>query len=310
MKIWQFILDRLKKKEPVALLTVAATQGSTPGKVGFFMAIDKHKNLVGTIGGGIMEVNLCNQAHYRLCSGDHLPQLIVQTHQKKGPKAQQSGMICAGTQLILSHVFQPEDENKLKTLMGNQLQTLSLSSTRIEIHAGKRPTHWQPGENWSFEQTIGGNPTVFVVGSGHVGLALCRTLQPLIFQTIAFDHRSELDTVKANHFADRLIVEDYQKLGDYILNPDMTFIVVVTTGFESDVAALACALKTKARFIGLMGSAAKIQHIQKKLLEMGFSQSDLNRIHAPIGINIANETPEEIAISIAAQLIHNYRSNS
>jgi len=82
-----------------------------------------------------------------------------------------------------------------------------------------------------------------------------------------------------------------------------SYLVIVTRGHDHDTSVLAQSLKTRARYIGMIGSRKKIGDAFKDLSDQGFSSDDLARVHAPIGLPIGAETPEEIAISIAAQLI-------
>ncbi|MBW1936825.1 MAG: XdhC family protein, partial [Deltaproteobacteria bacterium] len=84
---------------------------------------------------------------------------------------------------------------------------------------------------------------------------------------------------------------------------ESSFLVIVTRGHIHDKVVLAQALKTKARYIGMIGSRRKVSAIFERLKEEGFSEDDLKRVHAPIGLEIGAETPEEIAISIVAELI-------
>ncbi|HMQ67576.1 MAG TPA: XdhC family protein, partial [Ignavibacteria bacterium] len=138
-------------------------------------------------------------------------------------------------------------------------------------------------------------------GGGHVGYALSRVLSLLDFYTVVVDDRSGLKTFSKNKYADELIPESYDKLGKIV--KDNSFVIIVTTGFESDKKALLQIINKDLKYIGLMGTTAKIKKISSELIKSGIKKAVLNKIHAPIGIDIGSDTPEEIAISITAELI-------
>ncbi len=123
----------------------------------------------------------------------------------------------------------------------------------------------------------------------------------LDFYTVVVDDRSGLKTFSKNKYADELIPESYDKLGKIV--KDNSFVIIVTTGFESDKKALLQIINKDLKYIGLMGTTAKIKKISSELIKSGIKKAVLNKIHAPIGIDIGSDTPEEIAISITAELI-------
>jgi xanthine dehydrogenase accessory factor len=142
------------------------------------------------------------------------------------------------------------------------------------------------------------------MGAGHVGRALAHFVALCDFSVVVVDDRAE--------FADPERIPDADEVAavtgfdgvfhDRIIDAD-SYIVIVTRGHSYDKFVLAQALKTEAGYIGMIGSRRKIALIYQSLLTEGFNRTDLERVHAPIGLAIGGETPEEIAVSITAQLI-------
>jgi xanthine dehydrogenase accessory factor len=103
--------------------------------------------------------------------------------------------------------------------------------------------------------------------------------------------------------ADEVIVLDFEKCFDQLKIDDSSYIVIVTRGHLYDGFVLDQAVRSNARYIGMIGSKKKIKTLYQSLIEKGVEKETLDRVHAPIGIDINSETPEEIAVSIVAELI-------
>ena len=103
--------------------------------------------------------------------------------------------------------------------------------------------------------------------------------------------------------AEAILIGDYGQAFDKLYVRASDALIVMTRGHEADLTVLARALKTNAAYIGCIGSRHKIAFTREKLIGMGYTDADLERIHTPIGLDIGAETPEEIAVSIAAELI-------
>ncbi len=165
--------------------------------------------------------------------------------------------------------------------------------------------------DWSCEENVGVLETIYIVGGGHVGLSLSRQMEMLGFHVVVFDDRKDLKTIKENIYADEIIITSFENIGAYIKENNYSYVAVVTSSYLSDKAALMQVLGKKLKYIGLMGSAAKLKKIFDELKVEGFSDRMLNKIHAPIGIKINSESVSEIAVSIAAEIIKTkYRSKN
>src|SRR5438874_11296915 len=154
-----------------------------------------------------------------------------------------------------------------------------------------------------FFEVLRPEPRLIIAGAGYVAQALARLASALDFRIVVVDDRRDL--------ADPIVFEDTVQLtfGDipetiHELEPDeSSWIVVVTRGHHLDKDALKAALETKATYIGMIGSPSKVKRIFKDLLKEGISHERLAQVHAPIGLDLGAQTPDEIALSIAAEMV-------
>jgi len=146
-------------------------------------------------------------------------------------------------------------------------------------------------------------PRLIIAGAGYVAQALARLASTLDFRIVVVDDRRDL--------ADLVVFEEKVQLtfGDipqtiHELEPDeSSWIVIVTRGHHLDKDALKAALETNAAYIGMIGSPSKVRRIFKDLLTEGIARERLEQVHAPIGLDLGGETPDEIALSIAAEML-------
>ena len=123
------------------------------------------------------------------------------------------------------------------------------------------------------------------------------------FEVTVYDNRAEL--ANAEHFptAHEIVVGDFRRIFDKVSLTADDYAVVMTPGHQADYEILEQVLRTPATYIGCIGSRKKVALTRERLAAAGFSQQDIDRVHAPIGLPILAETPEEIAISVAAEMI-------
>jgi xanthine dehydrogenase accessory factor len=142
------------------------------------------------------------------------------------------------------------------------------------------------------------------MGAGHVSLATAQVARLAGFRVQVVDDRAEFaHPDRFPHAESVAAVDDFENaLAGRDLGPD-DYVVIVTRGHRHDREVLAQALKTKAGYIGMIGSSRKRRAIYEALLAEGFTQNDLDRVYSPIGLSIGAQTPEEIGISIVAQLV-------
>lgn len=146
--------------------------------------------------------------------------------------------------------------------------------------------------------------TVYLFGAGHVAQQVAPLARLVDFRTVVMDDRSEFANRQRFPDADEITV--LQSFDGCLQGLDIdreSYIVIVTRGHLHDKVVLEQALRTDARYIGMIGSRVKRARIFGELKENGFNENDLARVHSPIGTNISAETPEEIGISIVGELI-------
>src|SRR5690606_29864416 len=154
-----------------------------------------------------------------------------------------------------------------------------------------------------FIESIGPDPLVVIMGAGHLGQAIARVAQPAGFRVAVLDDRQNFANRERFPMAEQIVVADFESGLDQIQIAENAYILVVTRGHSHDQVATESALRTPARYVGLVGSRRKIQFIIRNLLEDGLPVETLDRLYAPIGLPIGSETPEEIAVSVVAELI-------
>jgi xanthine dehydrogenase accessory factor len=317
IEIWQMARDNLGRDESVMLLIVAESTGSSPGRAGYKMIVAANGELAGSIGGGMMEVNLVEQSRSFLSkpgaiATGFLPGSIVeQVHQKNSPHS--SGMICSGRQTVLFRMLTPDDLPLIEGIMAaaenSDRRRLAISRSAMELrHADGSETSISfellQNDDFRYSETLGASGSLFIIGGGHCALALSEVMSRLDFRISILDDRPNLNTIEKNRFADAVnIVETYEKIGDLIPSGDEVFVVVMTVGYLSDQAVIRQLFDRDFKYFGVLGSRAKVATMFRELEDEGFDKERLSRIHAPIGVQINSRTPEEIAVSIAAEII-------
>ncbi len=159
------------------------------------------------------------------------------------------------------------------------------------------------GDTEVFIEPILSPPTLYIFGGGHIALPLAKTGKLLGFKIVVIDDRPEFANPERFPEAELTLAEDFAKSFQKLKINKLSYIVIVTHGHEGDETVLEEALATEAKYIGMIGSRAKNQTVFSHLLAKGIPQEQLDRVHAPVGLNIHAQTPEEIAISILAEII-------
>ena len=146
-------------------------------------------------------------------------------------------------------------------------------------------------------------PTVYIFGAGHISQQLVPLVKKIDFKTVVIDDREMFANRDRFPDADEVIVTEFEKAFEQLTIDQSSYIVIITRGHLYDGLILDRAVKTDAHYIGMIGSKKKIQTLYQILLKKGIPKEALDKVHAPIGLDIHSETPEEIAVSIVAQLI-------
>jgi xanthine dehydrogenase accessory factor len=146
-------------------------------------------------------------------------------------------------------------------------------------------------------------PMLYLFGAGHISRFIAPVAHMVGFRVIVIDDREEFANREYFPLAEEIRVEEFARAGKKIDLDEQAYIVIVTRGHMHDYTILQQVLPMDCRYIGMIGSKRKREMIFKKLLQEGHAQRELDRVHAPIGLDIGAEAPEEIAVSIVAELI-------
>ena len=313
---WRMIDQSLSNKVGVMLLYVLESKGSSPGRQGFFMAVTANGDMQGSIGGGIMEHKFVEMAAERLReqgTGDKKQETSIrkQIHDKSAAK-NQSGMICSGEQTILLYKVKEEDRQQILAIISslgkNKNGTLILSPGQIQFN-NNVPLNdvdytFHTEDSWLYKEKTGYKNQLFIIGGGHCSLALSKLMRSMGFYIRVYDERNELKTMVENDAAHELhFISDYAALKELIPPGNNHYVVIMTFGYRTDDIALRAVLDKDLKYIGMLGSQHKTEKLFAGYRKEGIAEERLQLIHTPVGLAIKSQTPEEIAVSIAAEII-------
>ena len=145
--------------------------------------------------------------------------------------------------------------------------------------------------------------TVYVVGGGHVGSIVVNVAAIAGFHVVLLDERSDYAAVEAHPHANQVVHVDYKNIVEHMQFNDHAYVVVLTHGHKHDEAVLAQCLDKPHAYVGCIGSLNKSRKIKKRLIEGGLTEAMVERLYAPIGLEIGSAEAGEIAIAIVAQMM-------
>lgn len=317
IQIWNLIVKSIQQNIAVMLLYVLESKGSSPGRQGFFMAVNIKGEMEGSIGGGIMEHKFVELAKEKLREHENNIEIKKQIHDKTATK-NQSGMICSGEQTILIYHVKKEDQQAIQkiihSLEKHQNGLLQLSPKGISFSSTISEKDFlfemQSEKDWLYEEIIGYKNHLYIIGGGHCALALSKLMYGMDFYIHLYDDRKDLNTFLQNEYVhEKKIVNDYNDLKNIISSGKNHYVVIMTFGYRTDDIALRSLLGKHFKYIGVLGSKKKIEKLFFDYKNAGIKKETLQHIHSPIGIPIKSQTPEEIAISIAAEIIQIKNNN-
>ncbi len=309
MKFWQHLLLKLRDNQNVYILTVIESIGSSPGRKGFKMLVSEDGFIFGSIGGGVMEFSLVEEVKNLLQNGDLKIFLKKQIHQ--GHKQDGSGMICSGEQTVVFHPLDaqhlPIIEGILDCLQSNTKGAFTLTPSSINFSneqlADKFEYKITSSLDWFFKEHIGFRSTLYIVGGGHVSVAVSELFVTLGFHVVVFDNREHLNTLELNTSAHQKLIVDFNEITNYIAEGPESYVAIMTNRYTEDKLVLSKLIRNSFAYIGVLGSTAKLNTMWEVLQKEGVTASELDIVHAPIGLPIKSQTPHEIAVSIAAEVV-------
>lgn len=319
----------LQQKEDLVFVTVVASSGAVPRGAGARMLVGKDGPICGTVGGGAVEYR-CEQMGMEAIK-NHTSQ--IKEFILKRNEVEDIGMICGGDVTIYFRYIDGHDTKMLELCelalqQFDELKRAWLITQLSQDHPGRMGLYSEKlglvgidepeipsfiqGHTCKFERAgssyyaeeILSPGYVYIFGGGHVSKELVPVLAHLGFRCKVFEERA--DFITAEKFPDAIErkIVNFEAVEEMAHITEEDYIVVMTRGHKSDQVVQAQALRTPAKYIGVIGSKHKKAGVEKNLMAEGFTKEEIQRVTTPIGLlDIGAETPEEIAISIAGQLI-------
>jgi xanthine dehydrogenase accessory factor len=249
-EVFAALAAALEKGEPVALVTITGSTGSTPQRVGAKMLVYEDGRTVGTIGGGCYE----NEAFWKAREAIKSRKPLNMSFELNDDFAQETGLVCGG---------------------------------QMDV----------------FIEPVEASPELYVFGAGHVGQFVGKMAHEVGFRVHVVDDREKFASAERFGPGVDVIVDDIPTWLEKHSLSATTYAVVVTRGHRHDLETMRGLLRSPLRYLGLIGSKAKVKRIFDMLREEGVTPDTLRPVHAPIGLDIGAITPQEIAVSIVAELI-------
>jgi len=285
------VIDEVEAGRPVALCVIVATRGSTPQPPGTMVCVDHAARMTGTLGGGCVEADIRRKAHH--CLSDRVGRIV--TFALDHDFGYDDGMLCGGQMDVALAVYSRGEETVAVVDALEQLSQGSPAEIPLRIANGTK--------NDVYRIRIAATPKLVIVGGGHIGRILAQMSVSLGFRVTVLDDRQQFANPDRFPLPIAPVAGDISgMLKEWPIDAD-TYLVIVTRGHKHDEAALRSVIGSPARYIGMIGSRRKIRVIFDDLKHDSVSDAQIARVHAPIGLKIGAVTAEEIALSIAAELV-------
>lgn len=298
-EIIKSILKAWSSNEEVMLITIIDRRGSTPRGIGASMLVGKTGLITGTVGGGSVEKDAIDLGVEALTSHKSFTK-----HFELNLKDTSLNMVCGGN-LYLHFLYMDKSlfEDAVKTI---DSKISSEENGYIVLDTVNNSLSYS--EDLVVSDGVVSIPSpvpdrVIIFGGGHVSQALVSTLSTVGFSCTVVENRKEFTDKSYFPNAKDVIYSEYETIDELINFRSQDYIVIMTHGHSYDYIVLEQMLRIAQTYIGVMGSRRKREFINEKLRLAGISEEKINSVHAPIGLNIGSITPEEVAISIAAEMI-------
>ncbi len=335
-ELFQEIRELLDRGEAAVMVTIIASSGSTPRGAGSRMLVKADGTVRGTVGGGAVEYQAIVTARKALeeqVSG-------IREFSLTRSQVADIGMVCGGDVSIYFQYLDPKDtafgclcDAVLKALGRDEDSWLMLDITeegcwQMGLYSRKDgffgigradeindsgsqaeklfTVRALLGRLWGrsyYVEPLVQAGTVYVFGGGHVAQELVPVLHHIGFRCVVMDDRKEFSNPQVFPDAEQTIVGDLEHISDYMTIRECDYVCIMTRGHQYDYYVQKQVMALHPCYIGIMGSRNKIRVVTEKLLTDGYTQEEIDACRMPIGTEIYAETPAEIAISIAGELI-------
>jgi xanthine dehydrogenase accessory factor len=327
MNIYDFVVRNLSEGRKGMLATIVNKAGAAPREEGAKMFVGEDQKSFGTIGGGRLEAEVIDEA---IKSMNAMEARLL--HFRMDAKAvADEGMLCGGNvDVLLEPVLDRHKEvyeglrdcekKGIRAVLVTRFKKTPLQKSLVDRNGvvwgdsiGKDEIDalrdfWNESrvrllDNDTAVEPLLAHSNLYIFGAGHVSQYLSKVAKLVDFNVTVIDDRAEFANRERFPDADNVIIDDFDGVFnqlDFSLEP---FLVIVTRGHSHDALVLEKCIEQPTRYIGMIGSKRKVRMVIEYLREKGVKKEFLERVHAPIGIDINSETPQEIAISIVAQLI-------
>ncbi|WP_412978934.1 XdhC family protein [Nostoc sp. UIC 10607] len=298
-------LAKTLKKSAVVLATVTSIKGSTPREVGAKMFISADGKTVGTIGGGAGEAKVYQQALQVLKTGK---KQFVEIDLSGALQRETQG-VCGGTMQVLLELWSGSESLNLVNQILDSLTSGQSGTIITPFNIDEKPYLLLEIEviaslhTTALIEPLLPPPTLLIIGAGHIAVFLAQVAHIAGFQVIVQDDRSDFATKERFPEASRVLAQPITSIQEILNKNTNLYVALVTRGYLQDLAVLRLLCKYKVKYIGMVGSNKRVSTVYKMLQNEGYEPEFLDQIYAPIGLDIGALTPEEIAVSICAELI-------
>ncbi len=326
MNVYELIREYLESGKSGILATVIKRTGSAPRDVGAKMFIGEDGQTFGTVGGGRLESGSYREALGIMNKG--LAKIF--TVDMEGQNVKEKDMLCGGNVEVLlepvtakhlavyrqiEHCIQNRERGITVTRFGGSAFAKTLIDKDLKITGDEPDTETiTQSKQLIYEKQAVLMEGVFIdplrlsfplyiFGAGHVAQFLSKLAKIADFHITVIDDREEFANTERFPDADAIIVGDFPDAANYLDFTGNEYVAILTRGHEYDAAVLGETIRKPAKYVGMIGSRRKVKIILDHMREGGLDEKTIRSIHAPIGIPINAETPEEIAISIVAELV-------
>ncbi len=328
-KLFEVLHNTISAGKDAVLCSVIASSGSTPRGAGAKMIVLSDGTSYGTIGGGVVEHACILQA-----ASVHVSRAsLVKGFDLSANDKAELGMICGGratvyfqflgaadakTRSMLTYAMelfsQQEDAWLITVIQEDSLAQMGIyAGGALHFLEGREKSDILPhacangilvnGEPAYYIEPLVSSSRTYIFGGGHVAQALVPVIAGVGFAPVVFDDRERFTDPALFPGAQATILGDFSRIHEYLTVKPHDYIIIMTRAHGADYIVLEQALRTDATYVGIIGSQTKMAATHAKLLAAGIDPSSFARIHNPIGLPILAETPAEIAISVAAELI-------